>query len=279
MGLANRFAGLVLELAQRVEALPLDLPRAKVGDSTSGSRLDCESGVPLVVRQTWVNTTFGKRHAESLLKMRQDNMGFAFEIWDEERVDTYMASRWGSRKLGELYRKARFGPLRSDVFRYAVTWDLGGFYFDISKGLSQPILTLYDLEKTEFITHEANMLKAGMISDVSGITEGSYLACNWGFGFAPRHAFLDHLIQQIENDFGRYQNSRVANPKEAILRLTGPIALTKAVHSFRQSGGELSFSGINFHGSGIFSLPGSEFRYWKKPSYFFSGPSRLFNSF
>lgn len=276
MGFSNRLASSFLEFAQRVQALPFDLPRARVDDSCNPNQLDIESAIPLIVRQTWVDKTFGKRHAQSLLRMREENTEFTFEIWDEMKVDSYMASRWGGRKLGELYQRAKFGPLRSDVFRYAVTWDYGGFYFDISKGLTQPILSLYDRNETEFLTHEANLLKPGMINDRLELRKSENLACNWGFGFAPRHAFLNHLIHQIECDFSNYENAIVENPKEGILRLTGPIALTKALHSFQKSGGELNFSGIDFFGNGIFSLPGSEFRYWRKPSYFFSGPARLF---
>lgn len=274
MEFSNRMASSMLEFLKRLKSLPSDLPRTRVDDSTI-TRTDYESAIPLTVRQTWVDKNFGKRHSRSLLEMRSANEEFTFEIWDEPKVEAYMASRWGGRKLWELYQRAKFGPLRSDVFRYAVTWDYGGFYFDISKGLSKPILSLHNRTSAEFITYEANLLKPGMISERPAPGLGN-LVCNWGFGFAPRHPFLEHLINQIELDFSTYENLKVSNPKEAILRLTGPIALTKAVHSFHNGGGNLNFSGVDFHGNGIFSLPGAEFRYWKKPSYFFSGPSRLF---
>ena len=45
-----------------------------------------------------------------------------------------MEKNWGKQNISKIFFKFINGPLKSDIFRYCILYDQGGYYFDISKG-------------------------------------------------------------------------------------------------------------------------------------------------
>jgi hypothetical protein len=91
----------------------------------------------------------------------------------------------------------------------------------------------------------------------------------WGMGFAKDHPILQKLSEYICEYYPYFKGKSFAIPKNAILSRTGPGLFTKTIREFfRESFDEnLTQAGIDFNGSGIYSLKGSWVRYSTVPAY------------
>lgn len=179
-----------------------------------------------------------------------------------------MEENWRGRTILKVYRASVFGAMKADIFRYCILYDKGGYYFDISKGLKVPIMTLSPPESEFFVTQESTPLDdESMDLTKYGLEQRKFL--QWGIGFVPRHPILQNVILEIEARSDAYVGRILDDPKLAILDFTGPGAFTRAVYSFLQDNHDLSknFLGIDFFGSEIFALRGSGYRFASFPSY------------
>jgi mannosyltransferase OCH1-like enzyme len=251
-------------IQQALKAALLDLPFLPIHDQKSQSR--AVQNIPPIVFQTWEKNAFGRRHRNSIIRFRKINSDLDFILLDSSARDSYMRERWGNKFISKIYFEAKFGALRADIFRYCILMDRGGYYFDISKGLEVKITSLHDHSISGAICFEKNL------SDFHGpmsLTHPRNLVVQWGLGFVSNHPLLKNHIERIEWTYSNFFGKTFANPKQAILEFTGPIAFTKTVHEYAETNGldDIAQLGIDFFGYGIFSLNGSESRYAVSPSY------------
>ena len=228
--------------------------------------------IPQVVYQTWETLQLGRRHYSSRSKFISLNPEFRFEVFDRNCRDAYMQERWGHHVIYDVYTRALFGPMKADIFRYCILFDRGGYYFDISKGLSIPIRELVSPESSELLTVEGNEWPSDLGSlhpNVLNVTEGKLLL-QWGFGAIQGHELFGEMIRLISNNYVDFEGRTFDNPKDAILRLTGPIAFTKALESLLEAKPHSRLHVISqpdFWSHGIYSLKGSGARHSTVPSY------------
>ena len=106
-----------------------EYPLEKIDDRIVNQNSD--NKIPNKVYQTWETRFLGKTHAQSLKKFRNLNPNLSFYLFDKEKRDAYMKSSWQGEMISEIYFNSIFGPMKSDIFRYCLLYDLGGYYFDI----------------------------------------------------------------------------------------------------------------------------------------------------
>lgn len=245
-------------------AIFLDLPFKSL-DNQEAAR-GRQQVIPKIVYQTWEVNSFGRRHKKSIQTFRRLNSDLSFTLFDSKARDEYMMTEWGNRKIYEAYRCATIGALKADIFRYCILYNRGGYYFDISKGLTESITKLHRPSASSFLALESN-------SDPEGIAKGNELAptnliVQWGLGFAPQHPILANHIARIEATLNEYIDRVFPLPKEAILRFTGPIAFSQSVREcIAECRDLMELTGIDFNGHGVFSLNGSGSRYLISDSY------------
>jgi mannosyltransferase OCH1-like enzyme len=226
--------------------------------------------IPPIVFQTWEDRLFGKTHLLEMGKFRALNPELSFVLWDRGQREAYMRSRWGEHPIFPIYHKALFGPMKADIFRYCLMADRGGFYFDISKGCTVPLRTLYGPDTEALITFEPHASRLPCPpSAAPHLIHTNKLLLQWGFGFAPGHPIPMQTIANICAEYPRYQGKVFALPKEAILELTGPMMFTRSVHEVFARGPvtNIAQAGIDFDGHGVFALKGSKVRYMTAPAY------------
>jgi mannosyltransferase OCH1-like enzyme len=228
------------------------------------------SKIPPVVIQTWEDRLFGKTHLREMATFRALNPELSFELWDRDQRLAYMQEHWGKHAIFPIYQKSLFGPMRTDIFRYCLMADRGGFYFDISKGCTVPLKTLYGAETEALITFEPHLSPLACESAISPhLLHPDKLLLQWGFGFAPGHPIPLQTIANICAEYPRYQGKVFAFPKDAIRELTGPIMFTRSVREVYARGplANVVQAGIDFNGHGVFALKGSKVRYMTAPAY------------
>lgn len=226
--------------------------------------------IPPIVVQTWEDRRFGKTHLREMARFRELNPELSFELWDREQRLAYLRTNWGHHPIHEIYEKALFGPMKADIFRYCLMADRGGFYFDISKGCSAPLRSLYSAETEALITFEPHDSPTTCDQAAAAhLMHPGKLLLQWGFGFAPRHPIPLRTIENICAEYPRFRSRSFASPKDAIRELTGPVMFTRSVREVFAAGPlpNVVQAGIDFNGFGLFALAGSNIRYITVPSY------------
>lgn len=250
--------------------LPRDFPARHLADRLGETQI--ASTIPSVVYQTWEVAYLPRRLHNSVTKFRDMNPEFSFYLFSKDERDAYIRENWGHSQISEIYDRARFGPLRTDIFRYCLLFERGGWYFDISKGAAAPLRSFLEPGCQEVLTFENNNMPPNMVPSLTtmnllGATAGKRVV-QWGFGFSPKHPLLELHISRIVDRWPEVLNRNFVDPKEAILEYTGPIAFTSSVWTYiDKSHGTPNMQGIDFNGFGIFSLQGAGARYWQSKNY------------
>ena len=223
-----------------------------------------------VVYQTWIINQFGRTHAQEINKFRELNRNLSFKFFTDLQMDEYMKHSWGNHKIFEVYQNSLIGPLRTDIFRYCILYDRGGYYFDISRGCKIPLTHLHKNNDEAVITFEDTY------SFIPPEKKSLHLLkqpfnhfLQWGLCFQKNHKILEILIEKIIDNYSFYKNKKFSNPKLAILNFTGPGLYTKVVRNYIENYGlnNISQLDVKFNNNGIFKLKGSSFRYNLMPSY------------
>ena len=255
-----------------------EYPLEKIDDRIVNQKSD--NKIPNKVYQTWETRFLGKTHAKSLEKFRNLNPNLSFYLFDKEKRDAYMKSSWQGEMISEIYFNSIFGPMKSDIFRYCLLYDVGGYYFDIAKACSIPLNELHKKDDTGVITYEDNELFYPPEDKLLFKLKRPFnYFLQWGLAFSPNHQFLKQLITDIESNYHLYKDKKFINPKLAILNFTGPGAYTKIMRRYLERNGISNFSelDIKFEGKGIFKVDGASVRHYIVPSYTYAKNSIICN--
>jgi hypothetical protein len=246
-----------------------ELPFQELNDSPATVQKKF-SAIPPVVYQTWVDNLFGKTHLAEIQKFRSINPDLSFFLYRDEEIEKYMKEFWGGHPIYEIFQKAKYGPMKTDIFRYCIIFERGGFYFDINKACTAPVNTFCSENSTGLISFENNDFM--ILLNKKGIEKLQFptnTVLQWGFGFTKGHVIPGRVIENICEYYPFFKGKVFENPKSGIITFTGPGMFTKSVHEIMETGIDINIdqAGIDFHGNGVFELPGSWMRYTTKASY------------
>jgi len=228
------------------------------------------SKIPPIVYQTWETKHLGKTHAKEVERFRNLNPEFSFVIFDRAERDDYMKSAWEKHPIFEIYQKSLFGPMKVDIFRYCILFEKGGFYFDINKGITEPIKNFVKPTSEALISYEHDIVHLPIARDIFPLLQHPHnVILNWGLGFVADHPFTKRVIENICLNYSTFQNQVFKRPSQGIVKFTGPVMLTHSIHQVLQEHPLIKFeqAGINFDGKGITNMKGSWVRYMVSPAY------------
>ena len=207
--------------------------------------------IPACCFQTAESRRFGRSHHAALQSLRDLNPDLHFLLFDAARRDAYMAERWGDQPIGQLYRRARFGAMRADLFRYCVLFDQGGFYLDINKLVIAPLRSFVSTHQCALISFESTWCQLPAPPQAAARLEHpSRYVLQWCLGFAAGHPLLATMITNIERYAVAYDGQCFENPSEAVRSLTGPGLFTQTVRDYAASHNidPIAQAGIDFQG-------------------------------
>jgi inositol phosphorylceramide mannosyltransferase catalytic subunit len=228
------------------------------------------SKIPPIVYQTWEAKQLGKTHAKEVERFYNLNPEFSFVIFDREERDEYMKSAWGQHSIYEIYQKSLFGPMKVDIFRYCILFEKGGFYFDINKGITDPIKSFVNPESEALISYEHDIVHLTIAPSVFPLLQHPHnVILNWGMGFVADHPFTKKVIENICLNYFSFQDQIFKKPSQGIVKFTGPVMLTQSIHQVLLEQPLLKFdqAGINFDRKGITNMKRSWVRYMVSPAY------------
>ena len=233
--------------------------------------------IPNTLWQTWDDPRLGRTHARHLARFRAMNPRWSFELVDNAGCDAFMAAEYAGHPIFDVYRGARIGPLKSDIWRYAVLLRHGGVYCDINKMLTLPLDELIAPSDGAVIAAETTPLLAPASRDTEPLPPGARRLLqhpdlnrlNWCLAFEPGHPFMARAIERIVETAPAYRGQPFDDVKAAVVDFTGPRLLTRAIADVLERDPSVAFTqaGLEFHGRGNHNIRYSWVRYLQRPSY------------
>ncbi|MAV29355.1 MAG: hypothetical protein CMF43_06090 [Legionellales bacterium] len=194
--------------------------------------------IPQQVFQTWETRYTGKTHASSLAALRALNPTLSFYLYDAQKRDDYMQTRWGDHPISSIYFNAKFGPLKADLFRYCILFDRGGYYLDFNKDCFRPLNAIHKPEHLGFILFEDTDCYIPPYSEHHlQLKQPFNHLSQWILGFSPGHSFLKLLIDRICDAYPLFKGRVFHHPKLAILNFTGPGMYTSVMREYLAKNG------------------------------------------
>jgi len=232
--------------------------------SDSTSKIKYNQKISTIVFQTWISNKFSLGHYLGLQMFRKLNPELSFKLYNDKKMDSYMRRRWSEHKIYKVYKKLIFGPIRTDIFRYCILYDKGGYYFDIDKMCKKKLINLHSPSASALLTFEPYFYKKENNKQVSKFLEmkNRYI-CQWGMGFQKNHPLLNILINKICQKYLVIKNKTFENYFNAGSYFTGPAMFTETVREFLRNkiDKNICFLKTNFNNNGIFRIKGSHLRY------------------
>ena len=223
-----------------------------------------------IVHQTWIDNKFGKTHTKSIKSFRSLNPNLSFKIYSNKEMKEYMKNNWSQHKIFNIFQNSLIGPLSTDIFRYCILYDQGGYYFDISRGCSIPLTRLHKKDTKLILTYEdTSCYIPPNTKKIYDLKRPFNHILQWGLAFEKKNKFLKMLIDNIIEIYTFYKDKIFSNPKLAILNFTGPGMYTYVMRKYISTYGMggIKELDVKFDNKGIFRLKGSQFRYQIKASY------------
>lgn len=247
-----------------------ELPMRRVGVHRPPLVVADDVDVPRRVWATWIDDRFGRRHAAGIRAFRARNPEYEFRLVDDAGADAFVQRHFGDHPIADVYRRARFGPMRSDIWRYLVLLKEGGWYFDVKSALLRPLREFHGSGDGFVFAWERRDSSEDGHLDVpfeGGLTDRAVM--NWALAAAPGHPLLRRLIDDICVAADEVGTAPVPNPKATILNVTGPnrLAATLRDHVADHGAAGLRCWGVEFGDTGCYDLPGSWTRFLRVPSY------------
>lgn len=250
-----------------------EYPLVQVFERSANAPL-LETGIPSVLYQTWETDRIGKTHHKLLEAFRDRNPDLHFEFMDGPTIDAYMKRVYGQHPIYEIYKRGKFGPLKTDIWRYCILLERGGYYMDINKELLRPIHDFVRPDTQAFFAFESTLSLMVAPNEIAHrLVNPHNLVVNWGFGFAKGHPILQKTIDNICKYYPQFAGRVFEQPKHAIIKLTGPAMLTQSLYDTLREQTDASFdtglvqAGIDFNGAGNSNMDRSWVRYAQVPAY------------
>jgi mannosyltransferase OCH1-like enzyme len=263
------------QLLHKMKALLLnEYPDRTIDHIYTRSSATSESLIPKVVYQTWEANKLGKTHVKLLEDFRCLNPEYSFEFFDGTRMDHYMERVYGSHPIFPIYQKAKFGPLKTDIWRCCILFERGGVYFDINKRVTIPLREIIGDSDRAVISFERNAIDGSIDYEIPIAAKEllqfpELIIINWGLAFSPGHSFVGKYISNVVDDYPKWKSKPVPTVYDAIISFSGPLMLTKSIWQSIEDDPTVGFkqAGIDFNGHGDFNMRRSWSRYVAMPSY------------
>ena len=235
-----------------------EYPLVRVGDRLS-ARPSSISVIPKKVYQTWEYRTLGKTHYKQIEKFRDLNPEFDFIFFDAKQRDEYMEKHYAQHPIAKVYRSGLFGMVKADIWRYCILWERGGLYFDSNRWCTVPLRSLFSDNTRALISFESNvspLLPSPAVAKLLTLPHNNILS--WALFYEKGHPFLQKMIENIVDYYPFFQKRIFDSPKQAILKLTGPLMLTKSIYEALEKDPGIPFeqAGIDLNGVGNLGMEG-----------------------
>lgn len=190
------------------------------------------AAIPRILHQTFYERTLAPQLQLNVDQLRAANPGWEYRFYDDDDILRFIGAHYPAAVLTRFLRiDARYGAARADVFRYLLMYKVGGVYLDIKSGAKGPFDSVLHPDDRFILSYwNASNTAAGWGQhyELRDIPAGELQ--QWHIICAPGHPFLLAVIETVLANIDTYIPSLHGVGKNGVLRVTGPIAYTRAIH-------------------------------------------------
>jgi mannosyltransferase OCH1-like enzyme len=193
------------------------------------SKIGPNSDFPKIVFLSWKTKWITRGHFKEIKEQILKNPSWKFYFFDDKSELMWMRDNYEKKPILKIYEEAKFGAIRSDIFRYCLILRYGGIFISIN------MLFKGDLEDLH------NNKKAFLISTTALPYNSSYarnkaLEKYQGKSFiqscivsSKDHEILINAIKLIEDRYFVCKQQSYGLVDKAVWWFTGPYLLTDAI--------------------------------------------------
>ena len=215
---------LVLLTAVLCLVAPLERPR------------DAPQRVPRIIHQTY-SAPYAEMplvYREQVSLVRGMNPEYEYRFYTDADAEAFVRSVYGADSA--VYRaylaiNPAYAPARADLFRYLLLYEHGGVYLDVKSSTTVPLRDVIG-GSDEYLLSSWCEGECGRVNWDSHVRTGLGEYQQWWLACAPRHPFLRAVIDACLANIAAYRfdpSDEWTFGKRGVLKLTGPIAYTRAI--------------------------------------------------
>ncbi|HEX4366092.1 MAG TPA: glycosyltransferase [Rhodopila sp.] len=193
-----------------------------------------DSAIPRIIHQTHSSQdALPPAICESIAALRARNPDWDYRFYDDAAVTHFIREAYGATVLAYFNRiDPRYGAARADLFRYLLMYRVGGVYLDIKSTARLPLDDIVGSGNRLILTQwprNDRFEGAGRHDwEFAGKIKGGEFQ-QWHVICPPGHPYLYAVIQAVMRNIDCYIPRMHGSGRNAVLRLTGPIAYTLAI--------------------------------------------------
>jgi inositol phosphorylceramide mannosyltransferase catalytic subunit len=181
-----------------------------------------------VIYQTFPTKNLPPELAGNAEYIRKLNPTYQYVMFDDADIEVFIESEYGPEMLAYYHRiNPSYGAARADLFRYLLIYSRGGVYLDIKSRMLRPLDEIIR-EGDKFLLAKWGDYDLVLHPELADVPRGEFQ--NWHVIGVRGHPFLKAVIEAVLNNIDTYRPWRHGVGKNAVIRVTGPIAYTLAIH-------------------------------------------------
>ena len=183
--------------------------------------------IPKIIHQTYMSDRLPARLAANASQLRRQNPDFEYRFWSNQDVHDFIYESYGYDVLTSYLRiNPKYGACRADLFRYLCIYKFGGVYLDIKSNTTRKLTDIIR-DDDEYIFSQWDI---GHHPELMHIPGGEF--ANWHVIASKGHPFLEKVIDAVLRNIETYDPTKHGVGKLGVIRVSGPIAYTLAIHDF-----------------------------------------------
>lgn len=189
--------------------------------------------IPRILHQIYLNGALPPVLASNVKSLLERNPRWEHRLYDSGCADRFIAEHYCER-IRRAYEKIdhRYGAARADLLRHLIIYRCGGVYCDIKSTFELPLEDTIKPDDSYLLAQWRNSRGEpnegfGLHHDLSHIPGGEFLT--YFIVAEQKHPFTAAVIERIVENIEHYRPWSAVG-RTGVLRTTGPIAYTLAIH-------------------------------------------------
>ena len=195
--------------------------------------VESDGRIPKILHQIYVGGRLPERFISHIAQLRDTNPGWEYRFYDDAAAEQFIAEQYGDTILTVYHSiSPLYGAARADLLRYLVLYRLGGAYLDIKSMAEMPLDDMVAPEDGFILSQWRNRRGDvhngfGLHPELWSVSGGEFQ--QWFLACAPSHPLMCSVIEHVVRNIHRYSVLRDGVGFSAVVRVTGPIAYTRAI--------------------------------------------------
>jgi hypothetical protein len=192
------------------------------------------TSIPRVLHQTFPSRVLPTAFQDNARRLRELHPGWEYRFYDDDDIKEYIRAFYGDEIFAYFARiNPRYGAARADLFRYLLMYREGGVYLDIKSAARGSLDEILRPDDRYLLSYWRGSQFTGW-GDYSELRDyGGREFQQWHIIAAPGHPYLKSVIETVLLNINNYNPLTWGVGRQGVMRLTGPVAYTRAIGLLR----------------------------------------------